>query len=253
MPSIQDLIMNVGGGLDIAQLGLQEAALAQQGELSRQQITQGVLSQLVAMQQNPFNVISALQAQGGPGGVAGAVAAGGGRRTVPFGDIAQRLIENLAAFSGGFVDPATGLPQNLEQLEHTRRIRAGMHPTEDRLLTENEKKWYDTVREFLGGTNLDEDFSVERFRNLTGGGIAPTEARRQSGLSEEDFMAIWEPILKQSAGITPKPAATGTLDPTNLLSDVIGAPPRKDVGVPPIWPRPSLGTLTPNLLRKGMV
>lgn len=295
MPSLQDYIMNVAGGIDQARLDAESEAVAREQELGRQNLMQGFLSQIVGMQQNPFNVVSALQAQRS-GGVAGAVAAGGGRRTTPFGDVAQQLIQNLASFSGAYQDPTTGISQNPLELERQRMIDQGLDPDTGGPLSEEKRRYYDNIAQFMGGQNLDANFSAERYQNLIGGGIGGEEARRQAGLGDEEFNAIWGPILQEQAGQeayleevrgnmrgrqeayleevrrnmrgragrgTAKGSASfganlsggSFIDPGNLSGGVIGPYQPPPTGSFPggLPNRTSLSTLTPGLIRRGMV
>lgn len=105
--------MNAGGGLDWATLNLQSIIAAQQAELARQQLGSGFLEQIMDTQRDPFSIVPALQLYGGAGGGTlaphAALAAGGGAiQQSPYGDIAQKLIDSLAQFTGGANPPVTG-------------------------------------------------------------------------------------------------------------------------------------------------
>lgn len=125
---IWNLIYNVGGGIDQANLQLQEQQLAQLMESFRREFGMGLLDRLLEMQKDPFNIVNAVQlagqSGGGPQGVAGGFAETGGLGTPsPFGDIVSRLLEELGGFAGASpINPNTGAPFTPTETAFLRRF-----------------------------------------------------------------------------------------------------------------------------------
>lgn len=126
--SLEDLIFNVGGGIDQANLKLQEQELGQLMEAFRREFGMGLLDRLLQVQQDPFNIVNAVrlagQAGGGPQGIAGGFAQTKGLGTPsPFGDIVDRLLEDLGGFAGANpINPKTGSPFTPSEMAFLRRF-----------------------------------------------------------------------------------------------------------------------------------
>ena len=125
---IMNLIFNVGGGIDQANLGLQEQQLAQLMESFRREFGMGLVDRLFQIEQDPFSIVNATrlagQAGGGPQGIAGGFAATGGLGTPsPFSGLLDRLLEDLGGFAGGNpINPNTGSPFTPSEMAFLRRF-----------------------------------------------------------------------------------------------------------------------------------
>lgn len=129
-----NLVLNIGTGTQQAEQQMTALKDAQQAELSRMQMGQGLLSTLIDVQRDPFSIVPALQAyQGAGGGTLGsatALAASGGRgQPSPYGRLASNLMANLGAFSGGAdINPHTGQPYSPGELAYLRQTQAVNEP-----------------------------------------------------------------------------------------------------------------------------
>ena len=125
---IMNLLYNVGGGIDAANINLQEQQLSQLMESFRREFGMGLLDRLLEIEQNPFSIVNATrlaaQAGGGPGGIAGGFAATGGLGTPsPFSGLLDRLLEDLGGFAGGNpINPQTGMPLTPDEMAFLRRF-----------------------------------------------------------------------------------------------------------------------------------
>ena len=125
---IMNLLYNVGGGIDAANINLQEQQLSQLMESFRREFGMGLLDRLLEIEQNPFSIVNAVrlagQAGGGPEGIAGGFAATGGLGTPsPFSGLLDRLLEDLGGFAGGNpINPQTGMPLTPDEMAFLRRF-----------------------------------------------------------------------------------------------------------------------------------
>ena len=121
------LVYNVGGGLNQAQMNLGTAQLAQAGELARRQFGMDFVSKLLALQQDPFSIVPALQAYGASGGgvLAPATAfaqTGGAGAPSPYGGLVDRLLSDLSNFAvtkGSEPMPATSYERGTPMVPRT--------------------------------------------------------------------------------------------------------------------------------------